>query len=107
MCERPNHLKYYYSFRQDELPVLNAFLWDEFKILGGCGYCYEVDGWRFDDPNKWNSLISLLIVKSLEAIRKDKKGAKRDFGETTIPKGICRGEYGGAAEDFSDTGLFL
>ena len=55
--------------RNDELlPQLNAFLWEEFKILGGVSFEYVENGIIFPYENQYNSLIFLLVEKSYKAI---------------------------------------
>jgi len=94
MCARPcgDFLNFYYKYSENELPLLQAFLWDEFKVLP-CGFTWTSFGWRFDEKNQYNPLISLLIVRSIEAIRKE----GRDPLITTIKP---QGRGGGAAEEF-------
>lgn len=99
MCERPRGcdllMEFYFIYKQEELPLLTSFLWDEFKVLPS-GFHFTPYGWKFDEPNQYNPLISLLIVRSLEAIRKGGLDQLHKTIKPHRPDGTC----GGAAEDF-------
>mgnify|MGYP003640293604 CR=1 FL=1 len=65
-------LQYDYNYEKFELDDVGNFLWTEFSIIAGGHFNWNERGWDFSEPNQYNPIISAIISKTFDAMRKEK-----------------------------------